>query len=108
MGVQRRSVRGRSLRLVFTPGEALGVQRRPVRRRSLRLIFTPSEALGVQRRSVRRRSLRLIFTPRVAGARGVRRPHQTNCQSDPSNLHVNFPFYFKLTRKMHVIVLLLA
>jgi hypothetical protein len=39
-----------------------------------------------------------MFTPGVPSASGVRRAHQTNRESDPSNLHVHCPYFFKSTR----------
>jgi hypothetical protein len=36
-----------------------------------------------------------MFTPGVPSASGVRRAHQTNRESDPSNLHVHCPYFLK-------------
>ena len=105
MGLRRRLFRGRSLRLNVAPGVASGGQRRFLRGRSLRPKFTPGVTVGLRRRSVRGRC---IVTPGISGARRVSRSHQTNCQSDPSNLHVTVPYLLELTRTMRVLVLLRA
>jgi len=99
---QRRFRRRRSLCLIFTPAVTVRAQGRFRRRWRTCLIFTPAVTVRAQRRFRRRRNLGLILTPSVTGASSVRRSHQTNCQSDPSNLHVAFPYLLKLTRTMRV------